>query len=82
MALKLIGQPDPETHVIFETPHEQTRANDVFVITIEPNDPSDDSGPHDCANCGQPLIVGPIEGRLDGGIVIQCPICRAFNEPN
>lgn len=81
MSLKLVESPDPATHVIFETPHEQTRQSGVFVITVEPNGPSDDSGPHVCGNCGQPLIKGPIEGRLDGGIVIQCPVCRAFNEP-
>ena len=81
MSLKLVESPDPARHVIFETPHEQTVLTDAFVITIAPNSPSDDSGPHACANCGQPLIMGPIEGRLDRGIVIQCPVCRAFNEP-
>ncbi len=81
MPLKLIESPDPATHVIFETAHEQTRLSDVFVITVEPNSPSDESGPHVCANCGQPLIMGPIEGRLDSGIVVQCPVCRAFNQP-
>ncbi len=78
--LKLIEAPDPATHVIFGTPHEQTVRRDVFVMTIEPDGPDDDSGPHVCGNCGQALIEGPVEGRLDSGIVIQCPVCRAYNK--
>jgi hypothetical protein len=78
--LKLIESPDRETQVVFETPHELTRPSGAVVIAIEPNDPTDDVGTHACGNCGEALILGPVEGRLDSGIVIQCPVCRAYNK--
>ncbi len=78
--LKLVESPDRGTQVIFETPHEQSRPSGTYVIAIGPNDSSDDTGTHVCANCGEALIAGPVEGRLDSGIVIQCPICRAYNK--
>jgi hypothetical protein len=78
--LKLVESPDPETHVIFDTPHEQVRPVGAFVITIEPNSPRDDPGPHTCGNCGQPLIMGPVAGRLAESVVVQCPACRAYNK--
>lgn len=80
MSLRVISDPDPKTRIVFETPHEQAVRPDEVVIAVEPDDPTDQSGPHRCASCGQPLISGPIEGRLPAGIVIQCPACRAFNE--
>jgi hypothetical protein len=78
--MKLVESPDPAKHAIFGTPHEHTVRRDVFVMTIESDGPGDGSEPHVCGNCGQALIKGPVEGRLDSGIVIQCPVCRAYNK--
>jgi hypothetical protein len=78
--LKVIDTPQPGRYVVFETPHEKTLARDVYVMTVEPN-PSDDPGEcHVCGSCSRPLIRGPVEGRIDPGIVIQCPQCQAYNK--
>jgi hypothetical protein len=80
MQLKLVEQPDPDTQVILETAAERSLPPDTVVIAVAPNNPSDDVGPHVCGNCGQPLVRGPVEGRIDDSIVIQCPVCRAYNK--
>jgi hypothetical protein len=78
--LKLVESPDRSTQAVFETAHEQTRARGTFVITVAPNDPNEGLSTHACASCGQPLVAGPVEGRIDSGVVIQCPVCRAYNK--
>jgi hypothetical protein len=78
--LKLVDTPDPTKQAVFETAHEQTRLRGNFVMTVESNEPSDKTCTHECANCGQPLVAGPVEGRIDSGVVIQCPMCRAYNK--
>ena len=78
--LKLVDSPNRDTQAVFETTHEQTRPRGSFVITVAPNTPDEDHSTHVCGNCGEPLVAGPVEGRIDSGVVIQCPVCRAFNK--
>jgi hypothetical protein len=78
--LKLVDSPDRETQAVFETAHEQTRLRGNFVMTVEASEPDGDPCTHACARCGQPLVAGPVEGRIDSAVVIQCPVCRAYNK--
>jgi hypothetical protein len=78
--LKLVDSPDRTTQAVFETAHEQTRLPGNYVITVEQNAPDGEPCAHECASCGEPLVAGPVEGRIDSGVVIQCPVCRAYNK--
>jgi hypothetical protein len=79
MALQLIEKPDPNTQIIFETGHEEASpVGGPALFSIAPDDEASDEV-QACAKCGHVLINGPIAGRLDEAIVIQCPVCRSFN---
>lgn len=79
MALTLIEHPDPTTQIIFETGHEEAMPTGAALFSVAPDDGGSDEV-QGCAKCGHVLIRGPVAGRLDRAIVIQCPVCQSFNK--
>ena len=79
MALTLVDHPDPNTQIIFETGREEALPAGAALFSVAPDDGASDEV-QACAKCDHVLIRGPVAGRLDRAIVIQCPVCQSFNK--